>query len=376
MKTNQDYQMFFQGYLEALTDIDGDQREFGVRVKMFNSSHKEHISDIEKEFGYKEPVVVINSKKFRNFYSVEHILDELIFVKLFNDAKVPKKSLHSFRRYVNFHLTDYIDFAFDDAKYILGSKKKFEMLMTRGENVNRILLVMSAKNKKLIFSFYRNKKYVSDKEFDKWTQKIIQREEKRVIAFVKKWGIREHKISSFLYKDYNKKEILESAYEISICSPIKSKSIEKICAKEKWRLKKLIPLYAKGLNEVYGDELEAVEKIAKWGVIKGVFKVGYKEEYKFKERLQDMIKAVKTYNQKFHTKESLKKFPSNNKYGYAISPDIHQFLRSFEKLIDKQKNDEDIANALKQKYQKESMKEVWKEISFMLREIKINNKEG
>jgi hypothetical protein len=64
MKTNQDYQMFFQGYLEALTDIDGDQREFGVYVRMFNSSHKEHISDIEKEFGYKEPVEIIDSKRF------------------------------------------------------------------------------------------------------------------------------------------------------------------------------------------------------------------------------------------------------------------------------------------------------------------------
>jgi len=110
--------------------------------------------------------------------------------------------------------------------------------------------------------------------------------------------------------------------------------------------------------------------------MKSLFKVGFEEEYKFHTRLKDMLKVVKIYNQKFHTKKSLKKFKANNKYGYAISPDIHQFLRSFEKLIDKQKNDEDIANALKQKYQKESMKEVWKEISFMLREIKINNKEG
>jgi len=368
--------MFFQGYLEALTDIDGDQREFGVRVKMFNSSHKDHISDIEKEFWYKEPIEIINSKKFRNFYSIEYILDELIFVKLFNGAKVPKKSVHSFRRYVNFHLTDYIDFSFDDAKYILGSKKKFEMIMTRGEKVNRIFLVMSAKNKKLIFSFYRNKKYVSDKEFDKWTQKIIQREEKRAIAFIQEWGVSQGLISNFLYKNYDKKDILKSTYQISICETKKSKSIEKICAKEKWKLKKLIPLYAKGLDEVYGDELEAVENIAKWGVIKGVFKVGYKEEYKFKERLKDMLKAVKTYNQKFHTKESLKNYPSNNKYGYAISPDIHHFLSDFEKLIKRYKKDKVIAKVLKKKYKKELMIDVWKEIISMLKEIKINNKEG
>jgi hypothetical protein len=51
-----DYQMFFQGYLEALTDIDGDQREFGIRVKMFDSSNKKHLKDIEKEFKYQESI--------------------------------------------------------------------------------------------------------------------------------------------------------------------------------------------------------------------------------------------------------------------------------------------------------------------------------
>lgn len=67
MKTNNDYQMFFQGYLEALTDIDGDQREFGIRVKMFNSSHKNHLKDIEKEFKYQEPIDIMDSRhSFRN----------------------------------------------------------------------------------------------------------------------------------------------------------------------------------------------------------------------------------------------------------------------------------------------------------------------
>ena len=89
-----------------------------------------------------------------------------------------------------------------------------------------------------------------------------------------------------------------------------------------------------------------------------------------------MLKAVRIYNQKFQTKKSLKNYPSNNKYGYAISSEIHQFLRSFEKLIDKHKNDEDIAKALKKKYKKKTMIDVWKEIISMVKEIKINKKEG
>ena len=370
MKTNNDYQMFFQGYLEALTDIDGDQREFGIYVKMFNSSNKDHLLDIQKKFGYKEPIEVIQSKKFRNFYSIEFILRELIFVKFFNGAKVPKKSLESFRNYVIFHLMDYIDFSFDDAQYTLGRNKKFELIVKHSENINTIFLVMSANGKKLIMRFYRNKKYISDKKFDKWVNEIIDKEEQNSINHIKKRGITEYKIHSFLYKDYDKKEILESAYEISICSPIKSKYIEQICTKEKWKLKKLISLYAKGIDEIYGTELRPIKDIAKWRVVKAFLRIGYKEEYKFNQRIKDMLKAIKIYNKRFETEESLKRYLKNNKYGYAISPDIDSFLRYFEKIIHKHKTDEKIATVLMQKYKKENIKEVYKAIVSLLKKAK------
>jgi hypothetical protein len=371
MKTNNDYQMFFQGYLEALTDIDGDQREFGVFVRMFNSSSSKHLLDIQKEFNYKEPINIIYSKKFRNFYSLSYILKKLIFVKFFNGAKVPKKSLKSFRDYVVFHIVDYIDFSFDDAAYVLGSKKSFEILVKRGENINTIFLVISTRSKKLIFRFYHNKKYISDEVFDKWVENMIKKEEENHIAQVKKQGIREHKINSFRYKEYDRDEILESAYEIFVCSNIQSKSIEKICTKEDWKLKKLIPLYEKGLDEIYGKELKPIEEIAHWKVISNIFKVGYKEEFKFKKRLKHMLNAVKEYNQKFQTKESIKKYKLNNKYGYSISPELHDFLIYFEHIIHMNKNDKAITKVLKKKYQKESMQELWKEIFSQLKQIKV-----
>ena len=371
MKTNNDYQMFFQGYLEALTDIDGDQREFGVYIRMFNSSSKEHFLDIQKKFNYKEPINLIYSKKFRNFYSLSYILKKLIFIKFFNGVKVPKKSLKSFRDYVVFHLMDYIDFSFNDAAYELGSKKSFELLVKRDKNINTIFLVMSSRGKKLIFRFYHNKKYISDETFDKWLENLIKKEEKHHIKQIKKWGIREHKINSFRYKEYDKDKILESAYEILVCSDIKSKSMKKICAQNEWKLKKLIPLYAKGLDEVYGTELKPIEEIAHWSAIRKLFKVGYKEEYKFKKRLKHMLNAVKEYNQKFQTKKSMKIYKSNNKYGYSISPELHKFLVYFENVIHKNKKDKAIATVLKKKYQKESMQELWKEIFSQLKQIKV-----
>jgi len=178
MKTNNDYQMFFQGYLEALTDIDGDQREFDVSVRMFDSANKEHAVDIQKAFGYKKSLEFIYTKKFNNFYRLSYILGKMIFVRPFNGAKIPKKSIKSFRDYVVFHLMDYIDFSFDDAGYELGREKNFELFVKRGKTSNTIFLVMSAQGKKLIFCFYHNKKYVSDEAFDAWVKKIISKEEK------------------------------------------------------------------------------------------------------------------------------------------------------------------------------------------------------
>lgn len=212
---------------------------------------------------------------------------------------------------------------------------------------------------------------MSDKAFDKWNQKLFAQLDKIEREAIQKDGVSKSLINAFHYKEYDKEEILDVAEQISICETKKSKSIEKICAKEKWKLKKLIPLFAKGLNDIYGKELQPIEESAKWRVISSMWRVGYKNEMLFQKRLKYMLKAIKVYNQKFHTKKSLKKYKANNRYGYAISPDMHTFLRSFKRLIDKHKNDEDIAKALQQKYQKESMKEVWREINSRLREIKV-----
>jgi len=375
--------MFFQGYLEALTDIDGDQREFGVRVKMFNSSNKNHISDIEKEFGYTEPIEVSDSQKsFRNYDAVSHILEKLIFVKFFNGAEVPKKSVESFRDYVIFHLSDYINFAFIDFDVKDKSdiewfyRRRIELLIKRGEKINTIFLVVASDDKKLIFRFYRNKKYVSDKAFDKWYKNIFSELAKKEKSSILKEGVSQSLINDFLYKEYDKEDILDLAEQISICETKKSKSIEKICAKEQWKLKKLIPLFAKGLDDIYGNNLDSIEEIAKLRVIRAMWKVKHEEENMFQKRLKYMLKAVKTYNKKFQTKKSLKNYKENNKYGDAISPELHYFLYDFEKIINTYKNDTAIIGALQKKYKKESYKEVWREINSMLKEIKINHKEG
>lgn len=370
MKTINDYQMFFQGYLEALTDIDGEQREFGIYVRMFKSTQKDHLSDIQREFGYEKPIEPIYSKKFRNFYSVGSILEKLIFVNLFNGAKIPKKSVKSFRKYVLFHLSDYIDFSFDDASWKIGSKKNFEIFIKRGEKTNTIFLVMNTKNKKLVFRFYRNKKYVSDKAFNKWYREIIENEEKVRISRIKKHGMHLLAINSFIYKNYDKHTMLRDAEVLSVCAKIKSDSIEKICNQEDWKLKELIPLYAQGLNDIYGDKLPSTESVAMIVVQKSFTSIHY-DKMLFQKRLDNALGVIEEYNKKFHSTTSLKKYKNNNRYGHSISIKMHELLSDFESIIKEKKDDKKIVKALKKKYKKETMLDVWKAIICILSDGKI-----
>jgi hypothetical protein len=367
MKTKNDYAMFFQGYLEALTDIDGDQREFGANVRMFKSNKKNHLQDIEKHFGFRESLTVINSKKFRNFYSVERILGDLLFVNLFNGAKIPKESIDSFRSYVIFHLLDYIDFSFNDVTYRLGKKKKFEIIQVKGERVNYIFLVMSAEGKKLVISFYRNKKYFSDEKFMQWYDDIIKKEEEIYIASIKERGVSNANIHSFIFERYNKEDILETAYKIFICSEVESKAINKICTDEKLKLSDVIKLFRQGLEDVHLEHYKTPEEVARLYICSNLIKAGLKRKYHFQERFDGMMEIVGEYNQKFQNKKSLKKYKKNNKFGYAISPNVHKILSSFKKILDTFDKDTDIETALKKAYKKDEIADVWKE---MIQKIK------
>ena len=201
-------------------------------------------------------------------------------------------------------------------------------------------------------------------------QKILKHEEKVRIAGIKKRGIRFVNINSFIYKDYDKCAILRDAEVLSICSEIKSDSIKKICNQDEWKLKELIPVYRQGLNDIYGDTLPSVESVAMIVVRKSLTSVHY-DKMLFQTRLDNALEAIEEYNKKFHSKKSLKKYKYNNKYGHSISIKMHDLLSDFEKIIKEKKEDKKIAKALKKKYKKETMLDVWKAIICILSDGKI-----
>ncbi len=373
MKTMQDYQMFFQGYLEALTDIDGDQREFGINVKFFSSSDQEHLNDIQNEFEFNTPIEIVFSKNFRNFYRLEKILKELLFIKFLNGAQIPPESIEDFRDYVVFHLMDYIDFAFDDAAYRLGKRKNFTLIASRDKKVNHIFLIMSAEGKKLIFSFYHNKKYITNEAFDSWYQQMLANEEEHHVAAVKDAGIRG--VNSFLYKEYDKEKMLDLAEALSICIDRKSPSIEKISASNQWGAEELIPLLQQGLNELYQENLPDINEIAIQRILGAIVENGVQKERGFQQVFDQILLAIEEYNQKFHTLESRRIYAQNNRYGISLSKQLHSFLCYFEAIIENSSNDKEVANALKKEYQKDSMLEVWKSVFEEIKEP-INIKGG
>ena len=75
-----------------------------------------------------------------------------------------------------------------------------------------------------------------------------------------------------------------------------------------------------------------------------------------------MMQSVKEYNQKFQTKKSKKEYPSNNKYAYSVSPDLHNVLVHYKKVLDKYESDEEREEAFEREYKRDTMFEVWEEM--------------
>lgn len=375
MKSNNDYTMFLTGYLEALTDIDGDMREFGASVKVFDSNHSDHINDIKRVFGFDIDFKIVSHKKYRNFYSIERILSDLIFLKPFGDAKIAKKDIEYFKQYTIFHLLDYVDFAFDDATYRLGGKKKFELLSVLGKKSNYIFLIASAEGKKLIMRFYRNKKYFTNKAFISWTKEIIQNQKDKYIADTKehyeKYGLSQKKIDNFLYQRYNAKNIVYLSYELLYCLGAESNAINTICSDDDLKLEELIPLFKQGLKDMDMFTLDNIQDTARWLVLQHFFDAGRIEDFRLQKRFDGAIVAIDEFNKKFQTKDKLKQFRNYGKYGDAISSNIHDILIEIKNILEYSSDNKMQEQMLKELYKKDTLKDIWIEIGD---KIKSNKK--
>jgi len=163
---------FINGYLEALTDIDGEQREFFATSKMLHSSNNSScISELKELFQFIVEPKIIKTKEYNNDYVLTSLLQKLLLIKPFNAKKVSLDTLEEYRNYVVFHLTDFFDFAFEEEGIKLEDTKKINVLCVNDNSESFIVLKIINKNTKLFVLFFREK--YSEAEIENWFDKII-----------------------------------------------------------------------------------------------------------------------------------------------------------------------------------------------------------
>ena len=175
-----------QGYLDALDDINGGQREFYSTIDLISSEDDTTVSNIKFLSESLKQASIVKVAKYPKSFGIGYFLEQILLLKPFSGlyppfdtSKVPEDILQTYKEYVIFHLEDYIDFAlikvFDMP--VLGARNT-EVALIQNEEVNLISIVIKKDNIRIIFRFYR-KNYTKE-EYLKWFDQIIEYHDKRV----------------------------------------------------------------------------------------------------------------------------------------------------------------------------------------------------
>jgi len=154
-----------QGYLEALDDINGGQREFTTVVTLISSKEDNLLTEI-KTFSkniFMENPRIIKRKNYKNLCGIDSFLNLLLFSKPFSGLYRPwdtrcfsKKVFKAYKDYCLAHISDYIDFAFNEAG--MGKReleRDVELLLLNNKNQYFITIVLKYKNIKMLLFFYK-----------------------------------------------------------------------------------------------------------------------------------------------------------------------------------------------------------------------------
>jgi len=174
-----------QGYLEALDDINGGQREFTTVVTLISSEKDDLLTEIEmfsKNISMKNPKV-IKRKNYKDLCGIDSFLNLLLFPKPFSGLyppwdthSLPMEVLKPYKDYCLAHISDYIDFAFNEAG--MGKReleRDVELLLIDNENQYLICIVMKYKNVKMFLFFYK-KLFLKD-DFIQLFDQLVKQEE-------------------------------------------------------------------------------------------------------------------------------------------------------------------------------------------------------
>jgi len=169
-----------KGYLDALDDINGGQREFTTTIDMIKSKSSNAIQEIEfLSEGFKN-LQIIKSEKYLESHYISFLLEKLILYKPFyglydlkNETIIPNTILEQYKKYVIFHLEDYIDFALLELyeKPIVIKGNSEILLLSNNEKVF-IALVISVDKFRIILRFFG--KDFSREQYLQWFNEVVE----------------------------------------------------------------------------------------------------------------------------------------------------------------------------------------------------------
>ncbi len=323
MKNLEYYKDYLDGYLNAITDIDGGQREFYANTKMMVSENQDMILDIQVLYSHLENLEVIKRKRCKNFYSLSHLLEKILLIKPFGE-EVSVETLNSYRDYVIFHITDYVDFAFDDADWHLGKNKELELFHLKDDKSNMIILAMSdTQGQKLFFTFYRE---CSDSDFIAWVDEIIEWAKKREKALrlerKKARGINyvREEIIQFIAGRRDRDDMREIADTILVSGDASSQAIIDIYINHDLELEKMALLLHQGLSELGLLYMDTPQKATLY-LINSVSYQMILKNISYYDGFCEMKKIVQEYNELHNI---------DDYFGESLSPILAELLHAFD----------------------------------------------
>lgn len=163
---------FINGYLEAMSDIEGPKHS-GVFAtsRMLISCYNDLQKELSFAFNNVYGAEIIKGKKFNHPYAHEILFKKLILQKPFGGSKIKLDVLRDYRDYIIFHLVDYIDFAFDAEGVTQDATKNIILYLIKNSDRCCISLVIAVQDYKFIFLFTR--KDFNEEQFSKWYHEIL-----------------------------------------------------------------------------------------------------------------------------------------------------------------------------------------------------------
>lgn len=198
--SNNRWILHINGYLDAISDIDISLHELSMGVGYIADKEKSIENLLKPILALKKVPKIIKIKDYVS-YSLDYLLEKLLLVRPFEglyqkrESDVAEDIVDKYRHSIIFHLSDYIDFVFEEDGIDISGKHPIQLLLLEAENKYFIALHINIKNNHLIFYFSRKSFNLDD--FIDWFNAAAFHHEQKEAERKKENEMYEHDTSPF-----------------------------------------------------------------------------------------------------------------------------------------------------------------------------------